>query len=221
MIKSILDTDEENSSKTEMVKKPVSAGQTVNEETSDFDELEQEIKQIEQETDSRNIFEVPEDARFFAKPPETSVETAPTRNAVFEEETPTVEISRDNLPFVSNLSEKSEKVPDFFAPEINDFDTPTAQNVENNETPKADISQPTIFQSDYAPETPDETIRNSGMAYTAAIVLFGAIVFMMILGWFIGQLIGNPTAGIVGGIILGALIGFVQFFRITSSIFKK
>jgi F0F1-type ATP synthase assembly protein I len=44
---------------------------------------------------------------------------------------------------------------------------------------------------------------------------------MLILGWFADLLLGSSPWGIVGGIILGAAIGFLQFFRITSQIFKN
>jgi F0F1-type ATP synthase assembly protein I len=33
--------------------------------------------------------------------------------------------------------------------------------------------------------------------------------------------LGSSPWGIVAGIVLGSLIGFVQFFRITSQIFKN
>lgn len=80
----------------------------------------------------------------------------------------------------------------------------------------------TLFsQSPYHSETPDETIRKSGLAYTAAIVLTASIVFTLILGWFADLLLGTSPWGKVGGIVLGAIVGFVQFFRTTSEIFKN
>ncbi|MGI8542799.1 MAG: AtpZ/AtpI family protein, partial [Aridibacter sp.] len=60
--------------------------------------------------------------------------------------------------------------------------------------------------------------RKSGLAWSAAIALFGSIVFMMILGWFADQLLGSFPWGITIGITLGAIIGFIQFFRMTSQI---
>ncbi len=78
-----------------------------------------------------------------------------------------------------------------------------------------------IFQTEYQPETTAETMRKSGLAYAAAITLFGAVVFMMILGWGADLLFGSSPWGIVGGIVLGAIIGFVQFFRLTSQIIKN
>ena len=90
------------------------------------------------------------------------------------------------------------------------------------ETAKAsDAPGATIFQSDYTPPTTAETIRNSGLAWSAGIIFFGAVIFMMIFGWFADLLFGSSPWGLVGGIILGGIIGFIQFFRITSQIFKK
>ena len=97
--------------------------------------------------------------------------------------------------------------------------TPVAE-ASADETPNYETSG-TLFQSDVKPPSAGETIRQSGMAYSAAIVLFGSVVFMMILGWFADLLLGTSPWGIVGGILLGGIVGFIQFFRITSQIFKK
>lgn len=78
----------------------------------------------------------------------------------------------------------------------------------------------TIFQPAFKPDSPAETIRKSGLAYAAAVVLFSSVVFMLILGWFFDLLVGTSPWGIVGGIVIGAGIGFFQFFRITSQIFS-
>lgn len=72
----------------------------------------------------------------------------------------------------------------------------------------------------HSPETTAETVRKTGLAWSAATVLGGSVVFMMILGWFFDLVFGSKPWGIVGGIILGAIVGFIQFFRITSRIFK-
>ena len=70
-------------------------------------------------------------------------------------------------------------------------------------------------------ETDADAVRNTGLAWSAGIAFFGAVVFMLILGWGADVLLGTSPWGIVGGIVLGSVIGFVQFFRISSQIFKK
>ena len=71
------------------------------------------------------------------------------------------------------------------------------------------------------PETMAETVRKSGLAWSAGIAFFASVAFTMVLGWFADLLLGSSPWGIVAGIILGSLIGFIQFFRITSQIFGK
>lgn len=71
------------------------------------------------------------------------------------------------------------------------------------------------------PETYAETARKSGLAWSAGIAFFGAVGFMLIVGWGFDLLFGSSPWGIVGGIIFGSIIGFIQFFRISSQIFKK
>jgi len=75
--------------------------------------------------------------------------------------------------------------------------------------------------SEAKPESMAETMRRSGLAWSAGIAFFAAVVFMLVLGWGADVLLGTSPWGIVGGIVLGSIIGFVQFFRITSQIFKK
>lgn len=71
------------------------------------------------------------------------------------------------------------------------------------------------------PESMTETVRRSGLAWSAGVAFFAAVVFMLVLGWGADVLLGSSPWGIVGGIVLGSIIGFIQFFRITSQIFKK
>lgn len=71
----------------------------------------------------------------------------------------------------------------------------------------------------YTPETTQETIRRSGLAWSAGIVFFGAVAFMLFLGWLADLVLGSSPWGIVGGVVLGSVIGFVQFFRISSQIY--
>lgn len=71
------------------------------------------------------------------------------------------------------------------------------------------------------PESTAETFRRTGMAWSAGVAFGGAVIFMLVLGWGADVLLGTSPWGIVVGIILGSAIGFIQFFRITSQIFKK
>ena len=75
--------------------------------------------------------------------------------------------------------------------------------------------------SEVEPQSIGENVRQSGLAYSAGIVLFASVAFMLVIGWGADLLFGSSPWGIVVGIALGALIGFFQFFRITSQIFKK
>ncbi len=103
--------------------------------------------------------------------------------------------------------------------ESNDYPADT-QNFYESPKPESEVSVP--FQTEYfKPESQAETARKSGLAYAAGITLFASVVFMMIIGWGADLLLGTTPWGIVGGIVLGALIGFIQFFRLTSQILKN
>lgn len=71
----------------------------------------------------------------------------------------------------------------------------------------------------YIPDTPEETIRRSGLAWSAGIAFFGSVAFLLFLGWLADLLLGTTPWGMVGGIVLGSIIGFIQFFRISSQIY--
>jgi F0F1-type ATP synthase assembly protein I len=75
--------------------------------------------------------------------------------------------------------------------------------------------------SEAEPQSMAESVRQSGLAYSAGIAFAAAVVFMLILGWGADLLLGSSPWGVVVGIIVGSAIGFVQLFRITSQIFKK
>ena len=163
------------------------------------------VEQPAENVDTRQVFDIPEDAKFFTPTSETVDETAQVPE-VFETAEPIVETPGED-GVNSQLSESNAENP-VIAEQSGD-------EKPNYETPG------TLFESEVKPQSAGETIRQSGMAYSAAIVLFGSVVFMMILGWFADLLLGSSPWGIVGGIILGSIIGFIQFFRITSQIFKK
>lgn len=81
--------------------------------------------------------------------------------------------------------------------------------------------EPPFVPVAYIPETKDETVRQSGLAWSAGIIFFSSVAFMLFLGWIADLLLGSSPWGIVGGVILGSIIGFIQFFRITSQIFNS
>jgi F0F1-type ATP synthase assembly protein I len=84
---------------------------------------------------------------------------------------------------------------------------------------EASKEEPDFVPVAYAPPSESESIRQSGLAYTAGITFFGSVIFMLFLGWGADLLFGSSPWGLVGGIVFGAIIGFVQFVRITSRIF--
>lgn len=120
--------------------------------------------------------------------------------------------------------EKVETLPDADVGEASakSFDTADSEPVFNFnlvETP-APIREKPMFQIDSKPESIAETARKSGLAYAAAITLFAAIAFLLGIGWFVDLLFGTSPWGIVVGIVLGSVVGFINFFRITSQILK-
>lgn len=72
----------------------------------------------------------------------------------------------------------------------------------------------------FEPDSDLDTFRRSGMAWSAAIALFGSVVFMLTIGWIADVLLGSSPWGKVVGIVIGSAVGFLQFFRITSHILK-
>lgn len=83
-------------------------------------------------------------------------------------------------------------------------------------------TEPVVEQKPaYTPESDGEVIRNSGLAWSAGIIFFGSVVFMMFIGWGADLMLGTSPYGLIGGVVLGSLIGFVQFFRISAQIFRK
>lgn len=104
--------------------------------------------------------------------------------------------------------------PIFAAQPVDPFAAPAEQPIE---TP---FDAPFVPVA-YTPETPDEAVRQRGLAFSVGVVFFGSVAFMLFLGWLADLLLGSSPWGIVSGIILGAVIGFLQFFRITSQIFKN
>src|ERR1044072_1716110 len=73
----------------------------------------------------------------------------------------------------------------------------------------------------YTPESAGETVRKGGLAYSAGVVFFGSVIIMLFIGWLLDSLFGTSPGFLIGGIVFGAVLGFYQFFRITSRIIGK
>lgn len=99
---------------------------------------------------------------------------------------------------------------------------PTEQKAEAPSQPPPSATEDAdtiaVHHPKYIPDNTAETIRKTGMAYSAAIALFGSVVFMLLIGWLADLLLGIRPWGTVVGIVIGAAIGFMQFFSITSKI---
>lgn len=204
----------ETQPQTETETKADEATEEKNAETSEINET----KPTQKEEIPRNIFEIPEDARFFAKP-DTLDDRLEKISLMSEDELE--KLLEDEEETYKNLTEA-----DSFTPPSEE--KTEIESSENLPAFSSDIVEEKLEQEaksttmfDFEPETQAETIRKSGLAYSAAIILFASIIFTMILGWFADLLLGSSPWGVVGGIILGGIIGFIQFFRIASSIFKK
>ncbi|MDQ3490528.1 MAG: AtpZ/AtpI family protein [Acidobacteriota bacterium] len=99
---------------------------------------------------------------------------------------------------------------------------PTSLSLFDTDSDESETTEKEEFVLSTAePESFAETTRRSGLAWSAGIVFFASIVFMLVLGWGADLLFGSSPWGIVAGIVLGSLIGFIQFFRLTSQIFTK
>ena len=63
-----------------------------------------------------------------------------------------------------------------------------------------------------------ETNRKSGLAYAAAINLFASVISLAGIGWLLDRWLETAPWLLVTGIVLGAVVGFYQFVRITSKL---
>lgn len=99
------------------------------------------------------------------------------------------------------------------------FDDHNPANEVENEIPVYNPADSEFATLPYAAPTTDESVRQSGLAWSAGIVFFGSTAFMLGLGWLADLIFGSSPWGLVLGIVFGSIIGFVQFFRITSKIF--
>jgi len=67
------------------------------------------------------------------------------------------------------------------------------------------------------PDT-EETNRKSGIAYGAGLILFSSVVSFCGVGWLLDRWLGTKPWLLAIGIVLGAVVGFYQFIRLTSKL---
>lgn len=63
-----------------------------------------------------------------------------------------------------------------------------------------------------------EANRKSGIAYAAGLTLFASVVLLGGVGWLFDRWLGTAPGLLVAGLVLGAVIGFYQFIRLTSKL---
>lgn len=219
MIKSLLDADENPPPGTKVIIEDTVVNPSV--------QLAGEPEPIKEYAENEEILEIPgldaepENAsELFDAAGETPkyqpvAGTIPDRTQIRTEQIQTEQIQTEQIRTeqIPNGQPENAQTPDEQTP---DEQTQYAQN------------ESFLFQSitappasDFAPESQVETIRKSGLAYAAAITLFASIAFLLLIGWFVDLLLGTSPYGAVTGIVLGSIIGFLQFFRITSQILKN
>lgn len=69
-----------------------------------------------------------------------------------------------------------------------------------------------------ADEEQQETNRKSGIAYAAAFTLFVSVASMCGIGWLLDRWLGTAPWLMAGGLILGAIVGLFEFFRLASKL---
>ena len=64
----------------------------------------------------------------------------------------------------------------------------------------------------------NEESTKSGIAYAAGLVLFTSVISLCGVGWLLDRWLGTKPWLLVTGVVLGAVLGFYQFIRLTSKL---
>jgi F0F1-type ATP synthase assembly protein I len=89
-----------------------------------------------------------------------------------------------------------------------------------NISPDEEGAEEPVISSPYEPTSKAESARRMGLGYAAGITFFATVAFMLFIGWGADLVLGTKPWGMVVGIVLGASMAFIQFFRITSRIYN-
>jgi ATP synthase protein I len=69
-----------------------------------------------------------------------------------------------------------------------------------------------------SPRDDQEVNRKSGIAYAAGLSLFFSVATLCLVGWLCDRWLGTKPWLLVTGIVLGSIVGFYQFVRLTSKL---
>lgn len=92
---------------------------------------------------------------------------------------------------------------------------------ENDYKDDLENAEEEFFQPPAEKETVGETARKTGLAFSAGLTLFGSVVALSVVGFLADMFFDSSPKGLIIGFVLGAIVGFFQFFRLTSQILKK
>ncbi|MGH9945376.1 MAG: AtpZ/AtpI family protein [Pyrinomonadaceae bacterium] len=60
--------------------------------------------------------------------------------------------------------------------------------------------------------------RRGGLMYAAAFSIFASVAAFFGIGWLLDRWLGTSPWMVVGGIVLGSVLGFYEFYRLISKI---
>ncbi len=60
--------------------------------------------------------------------------------------------------------------------------------------------------------------QKSGIAYAAGLSLFFSVAALCSVGWALDRWLGTEPWLLVAGVVLGSIVGFYQFIKLTSKL---